>query len=129
VEEQPTCGIGLAEHSVLPAKLGQLMASVARILETHMTALDLSDQNARLEHDAYQQLAREHQAAAAQLEATAKAMAGYRDLPMGRHDETAMSSPAAVAAFEQYVVVERELLTLFEKEVEHDKQMLATMRG
>jgi len=31
-----TCGQGLAEHSPLPAKLGELTATVAEILERHM---------------------------------------------------------------------------------------------
>jgi hypothetical protein len=43
MEEEPTCGKGLAEQSVLPAKLGQLMASLADNLEVHLKALDLPD--------------------------------------------------------------------------------------
>jgi hypothetical protein len=49
MEEEPTCGKGLAEQSVLPAKLGQLMASLAENLEVHLKALDLTDENARQE--------------------------------------------------------------------------------
>jgi hypothetical protein len=49
MEEEPTCGKGLAEQSVLPAKLGQLMASLADNLEVHLKALDLTDENARQE--------------------------------------------------------------------------------
>jgi hypothetical protein len=33
MEHQPTCGKGLAESSVLPAKLGELTASMAESLE------------------------------------------------------------------------------------------------
>ena len=33
--DQPTCGQGLAEHSSLPAKLGQRTASVVELLEVH----------------------------------------------------------------------------------------------
>lgn len=60
MDAEPTCGKGLAENSVLPAKLGELMASVGGILETHMKALDLSDENSRKEQDAYRQLVEEH---------------------------------------------------------------------
>jgi hypothetical protein len=44
--EAPTCGQGLAANATLPAKLGELMASVARVLETHTKALDLNDEAA-----------------------------------------------------------------------------------
>jgi hypothetical protein len=34
--DQPTCGQGLAENAVLPAKLGELIASVAANLEARV---------------------------------------------------------------------------------------------
>lgn len=52
--EQPTCGKGLAENSVLPAKLGELISAIAENLEAHMQALDRTDQNSRREYDAYE---------------------------------------------------------------------------
>ena len=55
MDEQQTCGKGLAEHSVLPAKLGELTAAIAAILEHHQTALDLTDENARKEYKARDQ--------------------------------------------------------------------------
>jgi hypothetical protein len=92
MKNEPTCGQGLAERSVLPAKVGGVISSLAEILELHMKALDLTDENAKKEHDAYRQLTREYQKTATQLQATAQRMAGYRDLPMGGHDQKAMSS-------------------------------------
>jgi hypothetical protein len=50
--EQPTCGKGLAENSILPAKLGQLVDAMAENLRVHMHALDLTDQNSCAEYDA-----------------------------------------------------------------------------
>jgi len=41
VAEHETCGKGLAAHSSLPAKLGDLTDAVADVLEIHTTALDL----------------------------------------------------------------------------------------
>jgi hypothetical protein len=55
-------------------------------------------------------------------------MAGYHDLPMGKHDPEAMSSPRVVAAFERYVKVEEELLALLQELVEQDQTILADMR-
>jgi hypothetical protein len=129
MEDEPTCGKGLAEHSALPAKLGELTAAVAEILEVHTGALDLSDENSRKERDAYLELAKQHRQAAAQLQTTAKQMAGYRDLPIGKHDPKAMSGPKPLAAFEELVRLEQELLALLQKRVEQDRQMLVEMGG
>jgi hypothetical protein len=129
METERTCGKGLAEHSVLPAKLGELTAALAEILESHATALDRTDENARREYDAYQQLAQAQRKTAAELRAIAEQMAGYRDLPMGRHDEEAMAAPGNAAAFERFVAVEQELLALVQQRVRQDQAMLGEMHG
>ena len=129
MDEQPTCGKGLAEHSSLPAKLGELIDALADNLALHRKALDLRDENARKEDQAYRLLVAEQRAIAAQLEATARHMAGYRDLPMGAHDEQAMRKPELLAGFEVFVKIEQELLALLHAAVERDQQMLAGIRG
>ncbi len=126
--EQPTCGQGLAAHSALPAKLGELTAAVAEVLEIHTTALDLEDENARRERDAYLKLVAEHRQTAAELRAIGEEMAGYRDLPMARHDASVMASPVVADAFEKLVAVEEELLALLRERLEQDREMLAEMR-
>jgi hypothetical protein len=60
---------------------------------------------------------------------TATEMAGYRDLPMGRHDPKAMAAPAAVDAFEKFVKLEQELATLLESRVKKDRPILIQMRA
>jgi hypothetical protein len=127
VAEQPTCGQGLAANSALPAKLGELTAAVAEVLETHTKALDLEDENARQEHAAYLKLAEEQRQTAARLLTTGEEMAGYRDLPEARHDPNAMRSPQVAATFERFVKVEQELLALLEERVEQDRAMLREM--
>jgi hypothetical protein len=129
MKNEPTCGQGLAERSVLPAKVGGVISSLAEILELHMKALDLTDENAKKEHDAYRQLTREYQKIAAQLEATAQRMAGYRDLPMGRHDQKAMSCPQVREAFEKFVTREQELEALLQNRIDEDRRMLIEMVG
>jgi hypothetical protein len=83
-EEEQTCGKGLAENSALPAKLGELEAVLAGVLEAHMEALDPSDENSRAEHEVYQRIATGHREAAAQLEGVAREMADQRDYRWGR---------------------------------------------
>ena len=129
MDEAPTCGKGLAEHSALPAKLGELIAALGQNLEVHQGTLDLSDDRSRREHDAYVKLAHEHRTISAQLRETARHMAGYRDLPMGRHDERALADPKALEAFATFVRAERELLALLHAAVERDEAMLAAFGG
>jgi hypothetical protein len=129
MHEQPTCGKGLAENSVLPARLGDVIGAMANNLEAHRKALDLTDENSRLESEAYERLLKELRQAAAQLQETAQVMTGYRDLPMGRHDEQAMTHPRVLEAFEQFVKHKQELLSLLEETAERDNQLLQMMRA
>jgi hypothetical protein len=124
-DNEMTCGKGLAEHSVIPAKLGELIAALAENLELHMPALVLSDHNAKLEHEAYAKLAAEHRAIAEKLTAVAAHMAGYRNLPMGQHDMAVMQDPNRNEAFGRYVKIERELIALLQKALARDQELLA----
>jgi hypothetical protein len=125
--EQQTCGKGLADHSALTASLGELIASTARVLEVHMKALDLTDENAKREYDAYRELASAHRRIAGELADTAHRMAGYRTLPMGKHDMAAMMSPAPRHAFAGFVSHEESLVTLLQARLAQDKAMLDAM--
>lgn len=126
--DQPTCGKGLAENSVLPWQVGKVIAAMAENLEAHMKALDLTDKNSAAEFDAYEKLITELKQAALELHMTAKQMVGYRDLPMGRHDEKAMAHPSVREAFERFIREKQELLTLLEGTAEQDNQILDAMR-
>jgi hypothetical protein len=127
MDDQPTCGKGLAQHAALTASLGELVASTARVLEVHMRALDLTDDNSRRELEAYRELASTHRRIASELADTAHRMAAYRDLPMGRHDMAAMTSPAPRHAFAGFVEHEQSLLSLLEARLAEDRAMLAMM--
>jgi hypothetical protein len=123
MSEEPTCGTGLAERAVLPAQLATLAAALADTLETHMHALDLSDEAARREHEAYASLVAQYRRIGAQLRAIADEMTGYRDLPMGRHDMAVMTARPAVEAFERFLAAEKALLALLQTSVAEDEAM------
>jgi hypothetical protein len=125
LDDQPTCGKGLAASSPLPASLGNLMNAIAGVLEAHMQALDLDDANSRQEHAAYENLAREHRQIAAQLEATAQDMLGYRDLPMGKHDMQAMSRQ--IEPFEKLMDEKRRLHSMLQESINEEQAMLEEM--
>jgi hypothetical protein len=92
-----------------------------------MKALDLTDPNSRAEYDAYEKLVKEFQQITVQLQATADQMAGYRDLPMGKHDENAMIHPGVRESFEKFVKHKREFLSLLKQTAERDDQLLEMM--
>jgi hypothetical protein len=124
-DDQPTCGKGLAASAVLPAKLAELLAAQAEVLERHARALDLTDPNARLERDGYASLSRAHLAVASELASLAEEMTSYRDLPMGRHDMAVMADPSGqMEAFQRFVAVERSLLALLQARLEIDETLL-----
>ena len=125
--EQPTCGKGLAERSVLPETLGRLTAALAEVLEVHTKALDPADRNSKIELEEYSRVVEQHRRIAAELAATAKRMAGYRSLRMGRHDEQAMASPKAFEAFEKFVELEGELVAVLQGSLAEDRAMLSEM--
>jgi hypothetical protein len=101
------------------------MAAVAENLEAHMQTLDMKDEYSRREHEAYKSLARQHRQLAAALHAIAREMTSYRDLPMGRHNEAAMTAPPVVEAFADLVRVEQETVALALQQVEQHQRMLA----
>jgi hypothetical protein len=129
MDDQQTCGRGLAEHSALPARLAEVTEAMASNLQVHMQALELDDEPAREEHAVYLRLAEEQRQAAARLRAVANEMAAARDLPMGRHDAQTMSSPEVGDTFRRFVKAKQELLDLLQGMVEEDRRMLAEMRG
>jgi hypothetical protein len=124
MDQQPTCGQGLADHAALPAKLADVLAAVAANLEIHLSALDAKDKQSRPEFDAYVELSTEHRELESRLRALAVRMEGYRDLPMAAHDISIMTSPPAVHAFEDLVRHEEELAVLLQDRAAQHRDML-----
>ncbi len=124
MNEPQTCGKGLADRSAFPARVGALTAAMVDVLETHQQTLDFTDDNARTELTAYQQLANDYRRLTSQLRATADRMLGYRELPMARHHAQAMLSPEIRGTLANLVERERELAALLKTWVEEDEAML-----
>lgn len=129
MSDEQTCGKGLAHHSVVPAALGELVASTARVLEVHMKALDLTDDNAKRELEAYRELASMHRRIASELSTLSQRMASYRDLPMARHDMVAMMGPAPRHAFAGLVRHKEQLAEMLQSQLAEDRAMLTAMEG
>jgi hypothetical protein len=122
MEQQQTCGQGLAEHSALPARLAGVIEAMADILRVHMQALELDDEPAREEHAVYLRLAEEQRQAAGRLRFIAGEMAAARDLPMGRHDQQAMLSPEVGDAYRRFVTARDELGVLLKQMAGQDQR-------
>jgi uncharacterized protein YfiM (DUF2279 family) len=128
MDDQPTCGQGLVEHSKLPLALARLFDHSAENLEVHGDTLDLTDEHARTELDIWTRVAAQHRSSAAQLRATGELMAQYGDLPMARHVAEALSSSLVVAAFEEFVADEQAVAALLAASLERDQAMLRQAR-
>jgi uncharacterized protein YndB with AHSA1/START domain len=126
MNQPDACGRGLAERSAVPAELGALSAAMAENLERHQRTLDLTDDNARVERDAYEVVASALRNAAAQLQTAADRMVGYRGLPTARHDLDAMSSPAIRDAFARLIERERDLSALLNTVIQEDRARLGS---
>jgi hypothetical protein len=57
VEEEPTCGRGLAPNTVVPSALAAVAAGLAQNLEVHTRALDAGDTAAAQEQAVYERIA------------------------------------------------------------------------
>jgi hypothetical protein len=125
--EEQTCGRGLAEHAALPAKLAEVTEAMADNLQLHMAALELDDDAARMEHGVYLRLVEEQRQTAARLRRVGEEMAAARDLPMGRHDAEAMTSPQVAEAFRRFVRTRQELVGLLQAQLDQDRRLLAEL--
>ena len=47
MEEQQTCGKGLAEHSAVPAKFAEFLDALADNLEAHLPTIDTTAEEGR----------------------------------------------------------------------------------
>ena len=129
MDDQPTCGKGRPQNSLLPAALAELMDAMAGNLELHTKALDLTDDNARLELEAYGKLSKQLRQVATELAAAASDMASYRNLPMARHDPAGMRDPGLLQAFERFVSREEALHELLRALIDQHRSMLAQIRN
>jgi hypothetical protein len=125
MDEPQTRSEGLAQRADLPARLSALTAAMVAVLETHQQALDLTDENARTEQAAYQQLVDDYRRLTSSLRATADHMRGCQDLPMARHDEAAMLVPENRKALATLVERERVLAAFLKMWFEEDQALLA----
>jgi hypothetical protein len=128
MDEPRTCGKGLAERSALPARLSALTAAMTDVLERHQQTLDLTDDNARAERIAYQQLANDYRHLTSELRATADRMLEYRDLPMAQHHVEAMHAPEIRRALANLVERERDIAALLKTWIEEDQAMLVVSK-
>jgi uncharacterized protein YndB with AHSA1/START domain len=123
LEAPATCGAGLAQGAVLPAKLAKVFAAQAEMLERHRATLVANDPGAPAEDEAYRILAADYRGLAQQAEGVAARMASYRDLPLAAHDHDAFGPQQQ--AFEALAQAESDLLATLRLAVEEHQQMLA----
>lgn len=114
-----------ADHSVLPARLGALMASVAEIIELHMKALDLKNKKARKEYKSYARLAKEHRDISLSLQGIAGELERFRKMAQGKANADALSDANILAAFEKFMKAEKKLIGLLQKRMHRNLKTLS----
>jgi hypothetical protein len=129
VDEEPTCGRGLAATAGLPSALAAVAAGIARNLEVHTRALDPADPAATQEQHVYECVVRSLRGAVLGLETAAEEMAAAVGLPMGAHDMAAMTTPDVLDAFARLVAAEDDLRRLLEERRAENEQMIAMIRS
>jgi uncharacterized protein YndB with AHSA1/START domain len=127
IDSQPSCGKGLADNSVLPARFSELIDCLAENLELHLNSLDLNDDNARREYETYIKLANKHRNLARELMGVAIEMYNNYDLPMAKHDEEKLSDPKMAEAFKKFTNLEHEIIATLRKQLKRDEKILETM--
>jgi uncharacterized protein YndB with AHSA1/START domain len=125
--EGVSCGVGVARHAVIPAKIGVLFEGLAETLELHRAMLVRDDPSSRQEDEVYRELAESWRDIAQRVQKASERMAAQHDLPMGAHDESAWSADH-LRAFEKFVRAEGRLLALLRSAVPEDQAMLASMQ-
>jgi uncharacterized protein YndB with AHSA1/START domain len=127
LDDTPTCGIGLAEHSTIPARIAGMFDGLAETLELHRRMLVPDDPNARKEDAVYRDLAARWKRIAELVAEAARQMAAQRELPMGAHDQTAWGE-GHLRAFETFVKGQTQVLALLRVAAARDEKMLASMQ-
>jgi uncharacterized protein YndB with AHSA1/START domain len=127
LDEAPTCGIGLAEHATIPAKIAGMFEGLAETLDLHRRMLVPDDPNARKEDEVYRDLAARWKQVAELVAEAAAQMTAQRELPMGGHDQAAWGE-THLRAFEKFMKGQMEVLALLRVAAERDQRMLALMQ-
>jgi uncharacterized protein YndB with AHSA1/START domain len=124
IDGQISCGKGLAENSVLPARFSELIDCLAENLELHLNSLNLNDDNARLEYEIYKKLADKNRNLAREMMGVAIEMYNNYDLPMAKHDEKKLSDSMIAEAFMKFRNLENEIITMLRKHLKKDEKIL-----
>ena len=122
--EELTCGRGVAANAELPQHLADLVAAMAAVLEHHMTALPVSDADARAELEGYAAVVARARDAETALEELAQEMRAKRDLPAAPHDMSILMAPAAQAVFASLVEKEGTLAAVLERRLKEHAQLV-----
>ena len=126
MDAEETCGEELSRDAEVPRKLGQLMAHVARNLRAHAVWVGARSAEAKLEHDALQQVAAGYEAISEAASRTAAAMTAMRELPPAPHDPNAFDRASFVSWMREKVELQREMAKLL---LEHAASSEAVLEG
>jgi hypothetical protein len=126
MELEESCGAELSRDAEVPQKLGQLMAHVAHNLRAHAEWVGTETVEAKLEHDALQQVATGYDAISQAAERTAATMAALRTLAPAPHDPQKHDRTAFADWMREKIAKQRELARLL---LEHAASSEKVLKG
>lgn len=127
MEEQPTCGQGLAAHALVPQLIAALMNATSDNLIAHLPMLVAGDADTQHERSVYERLSGMHLEAAAMLDAIATEMKEQHDMRMGQHDVETMSHENMSKALESMARAEAQLVAQLEVQLADHRAMVDEM--
>ena len=125
--EAPSCGVGLAQHAVVPRRFAIYLSELAETLDRHREMLVGSEESTLREDDVYRQLAVDFRGIAEALKSAAERLDSQRGLAMGAHDESKRTD-AHAKAFARFVHEQGALVSVLRAAAVRDEAMLAEMQ-
>lgn len=119
-----TCGQMMAEKADLPAKMSEVMTSVADMMDAH-AKLMTGSKEAKQEAAAFTKMAKEHRDLATRFKKTSDGMKKMGDLPAAEHDMAKMKAdPKVQASMKAMLQSHKDMIALMQREVAEMEKMM-----
>ena len=120
-----SCGQMMEAKSALPAKMSEMLTSVADGLEMHAKWAS-STKPGKAEHDTLMKLSKDHRQMAASMKKTSEEMVKAKTLASVQHDMTKMD-PKMGEVMGKQIALEREMASMMMKDADESEKMMQAM--
>ncbi|MGQ0506009.1 MAG: hypothetical protein ACT4TC_11905 [Myxococcaceae bacterium] len=129
-KDEITCGQWMASKAPLPAKLGELMASIADNMDSHAKWTSASkDKNAKKEVEIVSKVAKTHRDLGTNYTRLSEEMTKHKDLPAVQHDPKAMDMAKMTEGMTKQIKLQREMAQMIIKDADEAEAHLNQMKA